>query len=92
MRTTRLSWGLLLASAVALSGVVAGVLLLASAVALSGVVKVLAPSGDRERRAIVAPNVPEHVIPGYVSPSNRDKGWPFREHFPLPDPLRMLLY
>ena len=79
MRTTRLSW----------------LLLLASAIALTGVVAVLAPAVDLQRRAAVAPYTARRVAPGTfleIPKVPREHRWPFREPFLLPDPVRMILY
>jgi|RhiMethySRZTD1v2_1073278.scaffolds.fasta_scaffold21035_8 hypothetical protein len=79
MRTTRLSW----------------LLLLASAIALTGVVAVLAPAVDLQRRAAVAPSTPHRVAPGTfleIPKAPREHRWPFRDPFLLPDPVRMILY
>jgi hypothetical protein len=80
MRTTRLSW----------------LLLLASAIALTAVVSVLAPVEDRlQRRGAVAPYMPHRVAPETfleIPKAPREHRWPFREPFLLPDPVRMILY
>ncbi|MGE5835499.1 MAG: hypothetical protein ACM4AI_13515 [Acidobacteriota bacterium] len=93
MRTTRLSW----------------LLLLASAITLTGVVAVLAPDEDLQQRAgapyvprmtpqgpgtVAAPVGVPRVAPGTFLESPRgprEHRWPFSDWY-LPDPVRMILY
>lgn len=92
MRSTRLSW----------------LLLLASAITLTGVVAVLAPAEDSQQRAgapyvprmrlrgpgTVAPGGVPRVAPGTFLESPkapREHRWPFTDWY-LPDPVRMILY
>lgn len=86
MRTTRRSW----------------LLLLASAIALTGVVAVLAPADDLQQRAAApyaprtaAPGAVPRVAPGTFlenpSAARKDR-WPFVEPFWRADPVRMILY
>ena len=79
MRTTRLSW----------------LLLLASAVTLTAVVAVLAPAEDLQRRGAAPLYVPHRVAPETfleIPKAPREHRWPFHEPFLLPDPVRMILY